>query len=91
MTSNAQLMNQSSHSGDGWAVVGEENMTLPVCDLQEQLEKVRDACSTLPSRKDNNYSYFSLQVVQDWRSYSSQVRAEQFAALARWPGVQACV
>ena len=47
MTSNSQLVNQSSHSGEGWVVVGEENMTLPVCDLQEQLEKVSGTFSTL--------------------------------------------
>ena len=41
VSSNYQLMNQSSASGEGWVVVDGENRTLPVCDLQEQLEKVR--------------------------------------------------
>ena len=41
MTSNELLVNQSSTSGEGWVVVGGENRSLPVCDLQEQLEKVK--------------------------------------------------
>jgi len=39
LDSNMQLMNQSSAMGEGWVMVDGDNRTLPVCDLQEQLEK----------------------------------------------------
>jgi hypothetical protein len=35
----------------GWVVVAEENITLPVCDLQEQLEKVRGVSSNLAASR----------------------------------------
>ena len=37
----SRLSNASTESGANWVVVEGHNQTLPVCDLQEQLEKVR--------------------------------------------------
>jgi len=39
MEENQRLFNMSTMHGDAWALVEGTNLSLPVCDLQEQLDK----------------------------------------------------